>query len=158
MTKPKVKVKVKTQPPSDGQLIADAITRVFECAPPAGSGLNVANGLYAVARSLDRIAGVIAWPLERIAIAAASGDDAGKPIMCRQCRARAVEDSRRDYATPVCFACLPPPDPLPIAPLRSSTAAEHVAEPVAAAPAPEPAPPSPPAEMVTQNGGAVVNP
>lgn len=31
---------------------------------------------------------------------------------CKQCGRREVEDARVDYATPVCFACLPPPRPL----------------------------------------------
>lgn len=32
---------------------------------------------------------------------------------CRQCGSR-VEKERADYATPMCFACLPPPRPLPV--------------------------------------------
>jgi hypothetical protein len=36
-----------------------------------------------------------------------------QPI-CRQCGEREVEPGREDYATPVCFACLPPPAPLPV--------------------------------------------
>ena len=40
--------------------------------------------------------------------------DDGKPIMCRQCGEREVEEARRCYATPVCYACLPPPKPLPV--------------------------------------------
>jgi len=31
---------------------------------------------------------------------------------CKQCGTREVEDARAQYATPVCFACLPPPRPL----------------------------------------------
>ena len=31
---------------------------------------------------------------------------------CKQCGQREVEDARVCYATPVCFACLPPPLPL----------------------------------------------
>lgn len=31
---------------------------------------------------------------------------------CKQCGQREVEDARACYATPVCFACLPPPIPL----------------------------------------------
>lgn len=31
---------------------------------------------------------------------------------CKQCGQREVEDARVCYATPVCFACLPPPAPL----------------------------------------------
>ena len=36
----------------------------------------------------------------------------GKTV-CRQCGSR-VELEREDYATPICFSCLPPPKPLPI--------------------------------------------
>jgi hypothetical protein len=32
--------------------------------------------------------------------------------ICKQCNACYVEDERADYATPVCFACLPKPRPL----------------------------------------------
>ncbi len=35
-------------------------------------------------------------------------------VMCRQCSVAAVEPERTTWATPVCFACLPPPRPLPI--------------------------------------------
>lgn len=38
--------------------------------------------------------------------------------ICKQCGTREVEDARADYATPVCFACLPPPEPLPVSVLR----------------------------------------
>lgn len=31
--------------------------------------------------------------------------------ICKQC-GQCVEDARACYATPVCFACLPPPEPL----------------------------------------------
>lgn len=34
-------------------------------------------------------------------------------ILCRQC-AKPVEQERERYATPICFACLPPPEPLPV--------------------------------------------
>lgn len=37
-------------------------------------------------------------------------------IICKQCGVREVEEARRCYATPVCYACLPPPKPLPTAP------------------------------------------
>lgn len=37
-------------------------------------------------------------------------------IKCRHC-GRAVEEARRCYAVPVCYACLPPPRPLPVASL-----------------------------------------
>lgn len=37
-----------------------------------------------------------------------------QPILCRHCSKREVEENRRDWATPVCFACLPPPPPLPV--------------------------------------------
>jgi hypothetical protein len=39
------------------------------------------------------------------------------PKDCRTC-GRPVEESRRVYAIPTCYACLPPPEPLPIAKLR----------------------------------------
>lgn len=37
--------------------------------------------------------------------------------ICRQCDAVVVPESRKPpaYATPICYACLPPPNPLPIA-------------------------------------------
>lgn len=41
-------------------------------------------------------------------------------IICKQCGVREVEEARRCYATPVCYACLPPPRPLPIAKPRKS--------------------------------------
>lgn len=34
---------------------------------------------------------------------------------CKQCGV-IVSDDRAEYATPMCFACLPPPDPLPVDP------------------------------------------
>lgn len=39
--------------------------------------------------------------------------------ICKQCGKREVEEARVIYATPVCFACLPPPAQLPVAILRS---------------------------------------
>ena len=39
-------------------------------------------------------------------------DDRG--ILCRQCGTSYVEKARECYATPVCYACLPPPKPLPV--------------------------------------------
>ena len=39
-------------------------------------------------------------------------------IACKQCGA-AVEESRRCYATPVCYACLLPPEPLPLSYTKS---------------------------------------
>lgn len=39
-------------------------------------------------------------------------------IPCRQCGA-SVEPEREHYATPMCFACLPPPKPLPVRRLRN---------------------------------------
>lgn len=36
---------------------------------------------------------------------------------CRQC-GRPIEEERRCYATPICCTCLPPPKPLPVAPVR----------------------------------------
>ena len=47
----------------------------------------------------------------------------GEPIACRQCGVE-VETPRRIYATPVCYACLPPPKPLPLAQLRRERAKE----------------------------------
>jgi hypothetical protein len=38
-----------------------------------------------------------------------------EPTPCRQCGAP-VESERECYATPVCFACLPPPPPIPVRP------------------------------------------
>jgi hypothetical protein len=46
---------------------------------------------------------------------------ANEPLRCKQCGGVA-EEARRCYATPVCFACLPPPAPLPVAKLRSAKA------------------------------------
>lgn len=40
-------------------------------------------------------------------------------MICKQCSTREVEESRLTWATPVCFACLPPPKPLPVNHLRS---------------------------------------
>jgi len=37
--------------------------------------------------------------------------------ICKQCGKHEVEDERVCYATPVCYACLPPPSPLPICPI-----------------------------------------
>jgi hypothetical protein len=42
-----------------------------------------------------------------------------EPLRCKQCGG-VVEEERRCYATPVCFACLPPPKPLPIAKFASA--------------------------------------
>ena len=36
-----------------------------------------------------------------------------RPPLCKQCGGE-VEDARLDYATPTCYACLPPPLPLPV--------------------------------------------
>jgi hypothetical protein len=36
-----------------------------------------------------------------------------RQINCQRC-GKSVERSRRVYAIPTCFACLPPPEPLPI--------------------------------------------
>lgn len=35
------------------------------------------------------------------------------PVPCRQC-GLPVPGGRQDYATPVCYECLPPPKPLPV--------------------------------------------
>lgn len=37
-------------------------------------------------------------------------------IDCVQC-GKPVEEERRCYAIPTCFACLPPPEPLPVCPV-----------------------------------------
>ena len=39
---------------------------------------------------------------------------AAPAVLCKQC-GKTVEKTREVYATPVCFACLPPPKPLPVA-------------------------------------------
>ncbi len=39
--------------------------------------------------------------------------DAGRWIRCPKC-GRPTERERWCYATPLCYACLPPPEPLPI--------------------------------------------
>ena len=52
------------------------------------------------------------WP-ERIAATLATA--------CTEC-GKPVEEARRSYARPVCFACLPPPEPLPVVPLPSGPA------------------------------------
>lgn len=39
------------------------------------------------------------------------------PIRCNSC-GKLVEQARRCYAIPTCFACLPPPEPLPICPMK----------------------------------------
>ncbi len=44
-------------------------------------------------------------------------------MKCKQCGKREVEPERECYATPVCFTCLPPPKPLPVAAWPSSRAA-----------------------------------
>jgi hypothetical protein len=38
-------------------------------------------------------------------------------VLCTQCR-QPVEYARECYFTPMCYACLPPPEPLPIAVVR----------------------------------------
>jgi len=38
--------------------------------------------------------------------------------ICKQCGKHEVEDERVCYATPVCYACLPPPSPLPVRVLK----------------------------------------
>lgn len=42
----------------------------------------------------------------------------GIDIHCRQC-GKPVEMEREEYATPVCFACLPQPKPLPVRKVRT---------------------------------------
>lgn len=37
-------------------------------------------------------------------------------VHCVQCL-KPVEPARECYASPVCYACLPPPEPLPVIPL-----------------------------------------
>jgi Rrf2 family protein len=36
------------------------------------------------------------------------------PVVCKRCGKR-VEEARECYAFPVCYACTPPPEPLPVA-------------------------------------------
>ena len=36
-------------------------------------------------------------------------------VRCRQC-GKTVEKARECYATPVCYACMPPPNPMPVRP------------------------------------------
>jgi hypothetical protein len=38
------------------------------------------------------------------------------PANCAQC-GKPVEEERRCYAIPTCYACLPPPEPLPVRPV-----------------------------------------
>jgi hypothetical protein len=45
---------------------------------------------------------------------------------CKQC-GQEVEDERVCYATPTCFACLPPPAPLPVRHKRGVAAAPSAA-------------------------------
>lgn len=40
-----------------------------------------------------------------------------RAVPCAECGLE-VPEARRCYATPVCYACLPPPPPLPIRKLR----------------------------------------
>lgn len=54
------------------------------------------------------------YQVEADLIAALEGYYGAAPIICRQCGKREVEEARRHYATPVCYACLPPPEPLPV--------------------------------------------
>jgi len=42
------------------------------------------------------------------------------PCPCVKC-GHEVEPSRRVYVLPTCYACLPPPEPLPIAPLKGES-------------------------------------
>jgi hypothetical protein len=46
-------------------------------------------------------------------ILAPEQQDCAEPLRCNQCGGVA-EEERRCYATPLCFACLPPPIPLPV--------------------------------------------
>jgi hypothetical protein len=43
---------------------------------------------------------------------------ASQQVACTQC-GLPVEDGRKCYASPICYRCLPPPDPLPIAKLSN---------------------------------------
>jgi hypothetical protein len=45
-------------------------------------------------------------------------------MLCRNCQ-RPCEEQRWTWATPTCFACVPPPKPLPIRHLRSCTDHSH---------------------------------
>jgi hypothetical protein len=42
------------------------------------------------------------------------------PCPCVKC-GHDVEPNRRVYVLPTCYACLPPPEPLPIAPLKGES-------------------------------------
>lgn len=43
-----------------------------------------------------------------------------EPCYCCEC-GQSVEEARRVYGWPICYACLPPPEPLPICAIRSPT-------------------------------------
>lgn len=45
-------------------------------------------------------------------------------IWCRECKKK-VEPVRRCWAIPMCYDCIPPPPPLPVAPLRGSERAHE---------------------------------
>lgn len=38
--------------------------------------------------------------------------------ICRMCKRRRVPPARECYAVPTCYVCLPPPEPLPVRPMR----------------------------------------
>lgn len=44
--------------------------------------------------------------------------------LCERC-SRPIEEARRCYVHPVCYACLPPPEPLPVEPLPSDEESEQ---------------------------------
>jgi hypothetical protein len=50
------------------------------------------------------------------------------PVPCAQCK-RPVQVSREDWATPICFDCLPPPQPLPVRSTRAQDTAKKAPPP-----------------------------
>lgn len=48
---------------------------------------------------------------------AGKGEYTFPPANCVQC-GKPVEETRRCYVVPTCYACLPPPEPLPVIPTR----------------------------------------
>lgn len=66
----------------------------------------------------SEIAAELAWRDKRIAELEASIHLQSKfAPRCRQC-SKPVEPQRYCYATPICYACLPPPEPLPTVTLK----------------------------------------
>jgi hypothetical protein len=85
-----------------------------------------AEALQAFVDTGDRMAGGIVYRARQFARhriascaqlraenAALHEEVARRTFPCRQC-GKACEPERYNYATPVCFACLPPPPPIPV--------------------------------------------